>query len=132
MRSVRVPGSARDEGSGSVLLVAVVLLVGALAMTVAGMVTVQGARSSARAAADLAALGAAGTLALPIGVDLVPGTEPRLEEACARAAELAERNGARLVGCVGGDGGAVRVEVARGTPWGPALAAAVAGPLGAR
>lgn len=131
MRSAPCP-DVGDRGSGSVLLLAVVVLLGALAMTLAGVVQVQTARSAARAAADLAALAAAASLALPIGVDLAEGAVRPAAQACDRAAEVARRNGGLLVACHEDGGGVVRVEVVRETPWGAAGATAVAGPVEAR
>ncbi len=114
------------------LLLAVVLVATAMLVVLGSLVRVQSARSTARAAADLAALGAASLLALPPGVEAEAGLALDVEAACTRAAELAERNGARLTACEADTAGVVRVEAAQGTPWGEAHASAAAGPASAR
>ena len=137
---MRIPGAGRvstdrhDRGSGSVLLLAVIVLTVSMALTLAALVRVQAARSDARAAADLAALGAAGSLALPRGVELATGVTLDTESACVLAGEICERNSARLTSCgVGEDGrGIVTVDVALGTIWGQVTASAVAGPVSER
>ncbi len=121
-----------EHGSGAVLLLAVVLVALTAALVIGALVRVQAARSSAQAAADLAALAAAAEVAIPPVVVLAPGVSPDPGQACARAATVAQRNGVRLTACTVGSGRTVRVEVAGATPWGPATAAAVAGPASAR
>jgi len=123
-----------DRGSGSVLLLAVVVLTVSMALTIAALVKVQAARSDARAAADLAALGAAGSLALPRAVELAVGVRRDAESACALATEICERNGALLTSCAVSDDrrGVVTVGVALDTVWGLVTASAVAGPVSAR
>lgn len=78
--------AARDRGSASIWVVACCVLL----MAVAGVVTIRSlavlARHRSEAAADLAALAAAGR----IGV---------ADDACAAAAQVAQRNGAVLRGC---------------------------------
>lgn len=140
IRPRRVRGPVRrpvqpdpDRGSASVLALAVVGMVVALlaAGLLIGAVAVAG--QSARTAADLAALAAAGRVT----------TGQSVQEACSVAAEVAQDNGARITGCavrpaesgaarsgaVGGSGSAVtgaravptvEVEVGRavaGTRW---------------
>ncbi len=138
-RAVRAPAARRrgragctDVGSGSVLLVAVVLVALALALVLAAVVQAQAARSSARAAADLAALAAAREIAIPAEVVLAAGLRPDSGPACARAGDVAQRNGARLTSCSTQGDLVVRVEVTRGTRWGAARAVAAAGPASAR
>ena len=77
----------RDDGSATIWVLAsgLVLVLVAIAIALIGSATV--ARHRARSAADLAALGAA--------LRVWDGEE----EACAWAAELSARNGARLVAC---------------------------------
>lgn len=119
---MRAVTSGRDEaGAGVVLvigLVAVLLLVATLGASAAVVVIVH---RRAQAAADLSALGAAA--AAQVGKD-----------GCAAAADLAQRNGARLRSCtVNGTRADVVVEVP--LPVGPGtrqlVARARAGPAGA-
>jgi secretion/DNA translocation related TadE-like protein len=78
---------ARDEhGAGSVLAVAMMGLLVTVTVAAAGVVGVIATHRTAQAAADLAAL--AGAAALQDGGD-----------ACARAADVADRNRARLDDC---------------------------------
>jgi secretion/DNA translocation related TadE-like protein len=98
----------------------VLAVVGAAAVLVAAAVT---ARHRAGSAADLAALAAAGRA--------VTG-EP---DACAVAAEIADRNAARLATCTVEEGGVVAVTVAVPVRLGPlglydATGRARAGPVG--
>ncbi len=128
------PGSGgwTDRGSGSVVLLAVVVLALTMALALAALVRVHAVRSSLRAAADLAALAAADSLAIPPGVVLAPDVRREPSGACALAEQVAGRNAADLTGCTAGPDGVVLVEVARGTPWGTARATARAGPAAAR
>jgi secretion/DNA translocation related TadE-like protein len=75
-----------DEGAGTVLAVAMMGLLVTVTIAVAGVVGVIATHRTAQAAADLAAL--AGAAALQDGGD-----------ACARAADVADRNRASLSGC---------------------------------
>lgn len=93
----------RDTGSASIWVLAAALLLAVVgtAGTLRGLAVL--ARHRAEAAADLAALAAAGRIGL--GSDY-----------CARAADIAARNGARIASCrvdLGADGrsGSVRVVV---------------------
>lgn len=112
-------GRLRDEGGAATVLAlaivgAVVALAGGFAAVLAGSVASQ----SAANAADAAALAAADAVA-----GVVPATP------CALAALAAERNGARLVACeVAGPAASVIVAVA--APLGDATAEARAGPPG--
>lgn len=96
----------RDRGSATVLVLVLTGLVGACA--VGGLVVgslLAGSRRAA-AAADLAALAAAGSLQQP-------GLAPGVGAPCARAGEVAEANAANLAGChVQGEVVTVRVVVA--------------------
>lgn len=78
----------RDEqGAGTVLAVAMMGLIVTVTVAAAGVVGVIASHRTAQAAADLAAL--AGAAALQDGGD-----------ACAKAADVADRNRAQLDGCV--------------------------------
>jgi secretion/DNA translocation related TadE-like protein len=77
----------RDEaGTGTVLAVAMLGVLVTVTVAATGVVGVVATHRTAQAAADLAAL--AGAAALQDGGD-----------ACARAADIADRNRARLSGC---------------------------------
>jgi secretion/DNA translocation related TadE-like protein len=113
-------GRRRDDGSATVwvLVTGLVFVLVAVAVALVGSATV--ARHRARSAADLAALGAA--------LRAWDGEEP----ACAWAAELSARNGARLIACrLEGLDAVVTVEVVpAGVPGlGAAVASARAGPV---
>lgn len=117
--------TVRDErGSGTVLVTAVVGVL--LVLSVAGLQLGAAASAAhrARAAADLSAL--AGAAALQAGRG----------DPCGLVAELAARNGARLLGCRLGEGESVEVRVVTDVsgrwPGMPdtAAAAARAGPAG--
>lgn len=123
-----------DEGSGTVLVLAVVAVVMVLAGLVAALASAQGARARAQTAADLAALAGAQRVATPGGIPLdagaVDGADP-----CATARDVAARNGAGLRSCTAGVDGVVEVTVAGrgGVMQGPAAtASARAGPADAR
>lgn len=90
-----------------VAAVAVVVVVLTGVLVVAGVVRDV---HRARAAADLAALAAAGPLAAGGGAD------------CSAGAEVAAANGARLVACLPGSGGSVVVTVDVGRRWSAAWA----------
>lgn len=116
----RQPGGSpsRERGSGSVLVVAVclvVLLVSVGALAVTGVVL---AGHRARSAADLAALAGAARVR-----DGAPG------EACAQAGRVASANGATVDACrVAGDVVELRTRVEVAGRLGPARAEARAGP----
>lgn len=78
----------RDDGSVSVVVAAIVLVVLVLSLGLADLARVVVARSHARTAADAAALAVAQELALPTGRDL-----------SGVATEYAGRNGATLEAC---------------------------------
>jgi secretion/DNA translocation related TadE-like protein len=108
-----------DRGSASVWMLAVGLVLLAAGLAAAALGAVHVARHQAQSAADLGALaGAAHTIA-------APGT------ACARAAMVADANGARLVACHRhGPDLTVTVEVTPAVgPGRPVTATARAGPL---
>lgn len=84
---MRSPGRGRERGAATVLVVALASVVMVVGVALAGATGLVVAHRRAQAAADLAALGAAEWLRR--------GPEP-----CGVAAEVAERNGARLRACV--------------------------------
>ena len=100
-----IPGEGRDErGAATVLMLAMAGLLCFVALAMAGVGGLVRAQRSAQSAADLAALA-------------VAGSEARGEDGCARAAMVAEANGAALRSCsVGGREAWVVVEVA-GPRW---------------
>ncbi len=91
-RAVAEPEQAHDTGSATVLLTAVVAVAAALALAIAMLSGVVVARHRAHAAADLAALAAAGAVSsgAPTG------------RACRVADRVATANGARLLSCRAG------------------------------
>lgn len=89
-----------DEGAGTVLVLALVLVAMTGIMLVATVVQASSARHRATAAADLAALAGAQVL--------LDGTG---EPPCASAARTAHANGAGLTRCEPGPTGVVLVEV---------------------
>ncbi len=126
------PRSGGDDGSGSVLVLALVAVLAVGALSTAALGRAAAARHVAASAADLAAIAAAGA-AWPAG----PG--PCTGAVRERATSVASANGARLTACtlvagpsaVDGADAVVEVEVAvpgllGGT--GPARATARAGP----
>lgn len=125
----------RDEGSGTVLVIALLAVALVLAAAVGTLGGAQVARGRAQAAADLAALAAADVVAVPPGVSATAAAL-RAADPCARAVVTAERNGARVTSCVPGPGGVVAVTVTVDAGSGPlattAAARARAGPASAR
>jgi secretion/DNA translocation related TadE-like protein len=107
-----------EEGAATVLALAIVGAVVALAGGFAAILAGSVASQFAANAADAAALAAA---------DAIAGVVPA--DPCALATLAAERNGARLVAC-GIDGPAASVTVAVASPLGDAVAEARAGPPG--
>lgn len=120
-----------DAGSGTVLVLAVVAVLLTAAGVLAVTVRAHAAALSARAAADLAALAAARTVALPEGIVLAVGVAPDGDTACARAETVARRNAAAVTSCAVDRAGVVTVSVRGGGPW-SASATARAGPRSAR
>jgi len=120
-------GCRGEDGAGSVLVLAMLGVVVVLGLALGSLGAARVARAGAQSAADLAALAAADQLAL----GRVLGTSD-VEGACARAREVAVRNGASVESCAHEGGGVVVVRVARVTSFGPARAAARAGPASAR
>lgn len=107
-----------EDGAATVLALAIVGAVVALAAGFSAVLAGSVASQLAANAADAAALAAA---------DAVSGVVP--DEPCALAALTAERNGARLVGCeIAGAAASVTVSVA--SPLSAATARARAGPPG--
>jgi secretion/DNA translocation related TadE-like protein len=118
-----VSGAAGDQGSGTVLAAALLVVVAALASLVVGVGQVVLARHQAEAAADLAALAGAAVL-----LDPFADADP-----CARAARVAGANLAELTECRGDVDGSLTVAVAVQLPGvlahaGPATSTARAGP----
>lgn len=114
--------AAGDRGAGSVLVLGLVAAAGALLLAVGLVAGAYDARGRARTAADLAALAAAAAAASP-GASVDP---------CARAAEVAARNGAALGSCAVTGPGVVDVAVRVASAVGDARTAARAGPATAR
>lgn len=116
--------AGRDDGSGSVVVLALgaVLVLAMVGVASAAQVVI--ARHSAEASADLSALAAASTVVLG-----GPGA------ACARAARVAAAQETRLDECAVADDLTVRVVVVRSLPGalaglGPVQGRARAGPAG--
>lgn len=109
----------RDEGSGTVLVLAVVVVALTLVLAAGLVGSAHAARAQAAAAADLAALAAAQHTA-------DGGTDP-----CARAAAAARRNDATVTSCTPGRGGDVTVRVRVASVVGDAHDVARAGPRSA-
>ncbi|KQS99403.1 Rv3654c family TadE-like protein [Cellulomonas sp. Leaf395] len=117
----RIVGQRGEEGSGTVLLLALI----AVALVVAGLLgllaSAQLARGRAQTAADLGALaGASGLLAGQPG------------DPCATVAEVVRLNRGRLSSCTDAGGGVVTVRVVVAAATGSATASARAGPASAR
>ena len=108
-----------ERGAGTVLALGLGLLVVLAAVLIALLAQSAAMASRAAAAADLAALAAA---------DAARGIAPG--EPCAVAADVAHRNGARVLSCEVGAGSTVQVrtELAVRTPLGAATGLARAGP----
>lgn len=111
-------GPARERGSASVLVLALVAVTVALATLLGLLASAHAARGRAQAAADLAALAGA-QRAVAGGA------------ACGLAREVATRNGAGLDRCRQLPGAVVEVAASVPGVWGVATAAARAGPRGA-
>ncbi len=115
----RLPGG--DDGSGTVLLLAVV----AVALVVAGLLgllaSAQLARGRAQTAADLAALAGAGAV-----------LRGETSDPCGVASQVVRRNGARPAGCTDEGRGVVTVRAVVSSGAGEASARARAGPVSAR
>lgn len=111
-----------DQGSGSVLVLAVagVLVVLAVALSLLAQATV--ARTRAQAVADLAAIGGARA------AQAATLTGDTAVDACARARQVAAHNGGRLLACDEATGGVVSVGAAVATVVGDARGTARAGP----
>ncbi|MBO1753056.1 histidine kinase [Actinotalea sp. BY-33] len=123
-----------ERGAGTVLVLALVAVVILLSASVAVLGRAQAAGASAQTAADLAALAAAASIAVPTGMVLAPEARSAAggERGCALAAPVAERNGAAVLACEEQGGGVVAVEVGAPGPMGQATGRAVAGPPSAR
>lgn len=102
----------RDEGSGAVLVLAVLLVAATGLVTVAWLAAALHAQARLRAAADLAALAAAERSYL-----LVTGPGACPEQVAGQAAAVAAANRARLAGCrTEPDGSLVVTVAAAGRP----------------
>lgn len=121
IRRTRLGGytTGPERGAGTVLALGLGLLVVLAAVVIALLSQSAALASRAAAAADLAALGAA---------DAARGITPG--EPCSVAAEVAHRNGARVLSCAEGPGSTVQVrtELEVRTPLGGATGLARAGP----
>jgi secretion/DNA translocation related TadE-like protein len=113
-----------DEGSGSVLTLAIAAVVVVLGAALAVQIQATVAHARAQAVADLSALAAAGT------AQRAAFGEPVAADPCTLAAAVAAHNGGRLLTCEERDAGRVRVEAVVPTPVGSARAEALAGPSG--
>lgn len=111
-----------DEGSGSVLTLAVAGTLVVLAVALGLLVQATVARARAQLVADLSALAAARE------VQRASFGEPGAEQPCTRAAAVATHNGGVVVRCAESTGGKVAVDVTVPTPTGVARASARAGP----
>ncbi|KQR17115.1 Rv3654c family TadE-like protein [Cellulomonas sp. Leaf334] len=118
----RLPLARRDDqGSGTVLLLALVAVALVVAAMLGLLASAQLGRGHAQTAADLGALAGAGRLL---------AGEPG--DPCVTVAEAVRRNGARLSSCTDEGGGVVRVRVVVSGAAGSATASARAGPASAR
>jgi len=122
----RVGSGDPERGAGTVLVLGIVAVVLVLALGLASLARAQAARGAAQTGADLAALAAASAAR--------DGWDP-----CARAREVAPRNGVVVTACAEQGAGVVRVDVESsagvtvlGVALGRAAAAARAGPASAR
>lgn len=112
----------RERGSATVLVLAVVAVIGVLMMGLGLIAGAQAGRATAQTAADLAALAAADAAAVGL-----------LDDACQRAGAVVQRNGAELLACSISEQGVADVEASRAARFarvaiGPAVARARAGP----
>ena len=105
------PGADRDRGSGTVLVLGLIAVVIVLTGFVAAVGISVIARHQAEAAADLAALAAAGSVSM-MDPESLRGTTGWVESGCARALAVAEANGGKLIICQNLNDGSVFVEVA--------------------
>jgi len=111
-----------DRGSGTVLVLAIVVVAAVLAATLAGLGQVVAARARAQSAADMAVLATASHLRAGAST----------AESCALGEETAHRNGASLTACTDEGSGIVHVAVTVATTFGTTTASARAGPSSAR
>jgi len=116
-----VLGTGRDQGSGTVLLLALVAVVLVVAAMLGLLASAQHARGRAQSAADLGAL--AGAAALAAG---------HRGDPCLQAAEVIRRNRGTLASCTDEGGGVLTVQVVVPGAAGAATASARAGPTSAR
>lgn len=103
-------GVGGDEGSGTVLMLAVVAVVMVLAGLLGVLASAQGARVRAQTAADLAALAGAQRIATPSHIPLDTAAVVAVDP-CATARDVAARNGADLRSCAADADGVVEVTV---------------------
>jgi len=120
-----------DRGSGTLLAIAVLAVVGAVALFAGALGGAAVAHGRAQGAADLSALTAAYTARDQRALGLLEAGPGRSEDsACGRANEVALANRSALESCFVDGSGAVTVEVSVGTAWGNAQASARAGSSG--
>jgi secretion/DNA translocation related TadE-like protein len=116
---VTQPAGGTEDGSASVLVIALAVSAFFLAALIVLLGTAATLNARAATAADLAALAAAQALTGHTG-----------EDACDAAERIAERNGATLTGCIARPDlvrAGVTVEVTAPSPFEPVTAEAVAG-----
>lgn len=118
----------RDEGAGTLIAIAVLAVVGVLALAAASLGGAAIALRRAQGAADLAALSAA-YVARNDQVLAVPHGQPG--SPCERAREVAKANRSRLTHCQVGPRGVVHLRVEVASTWGAVGAQARAGGAGA-
>lgn len=121
-----------DAGAASVLVVALVAVLAAGAVTFSLAAHALEARAGARAAADLAALAGAQAVVLPAGLVRGPALGDESVRACSVAAEVADANRAQLTGCAADAAGVVTVSVRTRAPIGSAESTSRAGPRPSR
>jgi len=132
-----------ERGSGTVLVLALVAVAATGLLMVSLLTSAQAGRSSAQAAADLAALAVAEQIAEGLAgtgggasEEDADGSSPvagaLLAAACSVGRSTAEANGCLLTSCDGLGAGVVEVTTSRRTAAGVARAVARAGPETAR
>lgn len=118
-------GCRSDRGAGTLVAIAVLAVVGLIAIAAAGLGGASVARTQAQGVADLAALAAAYAARDQVALEWASGVPAR---PCALAREVAEANGAGIARCNVGRAGEVRLQTMVHTQWGEALAESRAGP----
>jgi len=126
--TVRSRRTYDDTGAGTLLAVALLAVVGLVAVMAAGLGGASVAQVRAQGVADLTAVVAAHAARDAWAVRSAAYGTPR---ACALATTVADANGAELARCGVEPGGVVQVSVCIATAWGNARASARAGPSSA-